>query len=108
MELLLQMIEWHSRATSDRWSPVFEHGRFLEEWAPPPVIERLRGVFPRYDAAEVWRARFEAFELFRWLARETGARLGYAYPTQVEETVMAWVQAQAPGPAGGDRTQPCS
>ena len=34
MQLLLQMIEWHTRVTSDRWSPVFERGRFLEEQDP--------------------------------------------------------------------------
>jgi aminoglycoside 6-adenylyltransferase len=101
MELLLQMIEWHTQVTSDRWSPVFERGRYLEQWAPPLVIERLRGTFPRYDAAEIWRARLEALDLFRWLARETGARLGYSYPTQLEETVMTWVRGQAPGPLGG-------
>jgi aminoglycoside 6-adenylyltransferase len=101
MELLLQMIEWHTRVTSDGWSPVFERGRFLEEWAPPLVIERLGGVFPHYDPAEIWRARLEALALFRWLAQETGARLGYAYPTQLEETVMTWVRGQAPEPEGG-------
>jgi aminoglycoside 6-adenylyltransferase len=98
MDLLLQMIEWHTQATSDRWSPVFERGRFLEEWAPPLVIERLRATFPHYDPAEIWRARLEALALFRWLAQETGARLGYSYPTKLEETVMTWVRAQAPTP----------
>jgi aminoglycoside 6-adenylyltransferase len=104
MALLLQMIEWHTQVTSDRWSPVFERGRFLEEWAPPIVVERLRGTFPSYDAAEVWRARLEALDLFRWLAQETGARLGYSYPTQLEETVMSWVRNQAPDCDGGRPT----
>lgn len=104
MTLLLRMIEWHTRVTSDRWSPVFERGRFLEEWAPPMVIERLRGIFATYDPAEIWRARLEALELFRLLAEETGARLGYAYPTQLEETVMAWVRSQAPEPESGRPT----
>ena len=105
MALLLQMIEWHTRVTSDRWSPVFERGRFLEEWAPPIVIERLRGTFPHYDAAEIWQARLEALDLFRWLAQETGTRLGYSYPTQLEEKVMTWVRHQAQGCEGG---RPCS
>ena len=65
MALLLQMIEWHTQATSDRWSHVFERGRFLEEWAPPIVIERLRGTFPHYDHVEIWQARLEALDLFR-------------------------------------------
>jgi aminoglycoside 6-adenylyltransferase len=97
MDLLLQMIEWHTQVTSDRWSTVFERGRFLEEWAPPLVVERLDRLFPRYDPADIWRARLEALDLFHWLARETGARLGYSYPTQLEERVMTWVRNQATG-----------
>jgi hypothetical protein len=60
------------------------------------VIERLRATFPRYDPDEIWRARLEALDLFRWLAQETGARRGYSYPTQLENTVMTWVREQAP------------
>lgn len=104
MALLLQMIEWHTQVTKDRWSPVFERGRFLEEWAPPIVVERLRRTFPQYDAVEIFQARLEALDLFRWLAQETGARLGYSYPTQLEETVMAWVREQAPEREGGQPT----
>ena len=32
----------------------------------------------------------------RTLARETGERLGYDDPTELEETIMAWVRDQAP------------
>jgi aminoglycoside 6-adenylyltransferase len=95
--LLLQMIEWHTQVTSDHWSPVFERGRFLEEWAPPIVMERLQATFPHYDPTEIWHARLETLDLFRTLAEETAGRLGYAYPTQLEETVMTWVRNQAPG-----------
>jgi aminoglycoside 6-adenylyltransferase len=108
MALLLQMIEWHTQVTSDSWSPVFERGRFLEEWAPPTVIERLRGTFPHYDPGEIWRARLEALDLFRSLAQETGARLGYSYPMQLEETVMTWVRNQATESEGGRPTRRCS
>ncbi|MEJ2239651.1 MAG: aminoglycoside 6-adenylyltransferase [Gemmatimonadales bacterium] len=94
-DLLLRMIEWHTQVTSDRWSPVFERGRFLEEWAPPFVIERLSGTFASYDPAQIWRARLEALDLFRSLAEETAGRLGYVYPKQLEDTVMTWVRDQA-------------
>ena len=101
MALLLRMIEWHTQVTTDAWSPLFERGRFLEEWAPPTVIEGLRAAFPHYDAAEIWRSRLAGLDLFRRLAQETGARLGYADPTELEETVMTWVRMQAPECEGG-------
>jgi aminoglycoside 6-adenylyltransferase len=107
MALLLRVIEWHARATTGRWSHVHEHGRFLEEWAAPEVVGRLREVFPRYDVAEIWSARFAALDLFRSLAEETGARLGYAYPREVEDEVMGWVRALARECEGG-APAPCS
>jgi aminoglycoside 6-adenylyltransferase len=101
---LLQMIEWHTQVTSDRWSPVFERGRFLEKWAPPIVMERLRATFPHYDPIEIWHARLEALDLFRSLAEETADRLGYSYPARLEETVMSWVRNQAPESKSGRAT----
>jgi aminoglycoside 6-adenylyltransferase len=94
LALLLRMIEWHAQVTTDHWSPVYEHGRFLEEWAAPKVVSRLHAVFPRYDASEIFNARIAALDLFRQLAEETGARLGYAYPHKLEDTVMNWVRTQ--------------
>ena len=104
MDLLLQMIEWHTQVTSSRWSPVFERGRFFEEWAPPLVIEQLRRTFAIYDPAQIWQSRLEALALFRSLAKETAERLGYVYPTELEETVMAWVRDQAAASEGGHPT----
>jgi aminoglycoside 6-adenylyltransferase len=101
LALLLRMIEWHAQATTDRWSAVYEHGRFLEEWAAPEVVRRLRAVFPRYDASDILNARIAALDLFRQLAEETGARLGYAYPRKLEDTVMNWVRTFAEESEGG-------
>jgi hypothetical protein len=56
------------------------------------VVHRLAEVFPRYDAAEIWAARLAALDLFRSLAEETGARLGYPYPHELERKVMSWVR----------------
>jgi hypothetical protein len=98
------MIEWHARADNNPWSPVYEHGRFLEEWAPPQVVSRLGEVFPRYDAAEIWAARFAALDLFRSLAEEVGARLGYTYPDELEHKVMSWVRSLAQESESGPPT----
>ena len=65
------------------------------------MIERLRETFPHYDPVEIHRARLETVDLFRTLARETATKLGYAYPTELEETVMTWVRKQEPSPEHG-------
>ena len=61
-----------------------------------------------HDLEEIWTARFESLALFRLLAEEVGAQLGYSYPVQLEQTVMAWVQSLAPDDEGGRPTRRCS
>lgn len=90
---LLPMIEWHTSATQGWDTDTWLSGRFLEQWADPRVVERLRGVFSPYDEAGSWAALFRMMDLFRWLAGETADRLGYRYPAGVDKNTTAYVQA---------------
>jgi aminoglycoside 6-adenylyltransferase len=78
--LLQQMLEWHARtqygASHDTWF----RGRFLEEWIDPRARQALTYIFAHYEDRDIARALFATMELFRWLAIETGERLGYPYP----------------------------
>ena len=87
--LLLQMIEWHAQVTLgvDTWSD----GRFLEEWADPRARNALAATFARYDLADLWRGGMATLDLFRLLARETAAELGYAYPDDTDARITAWM-----------------
>jgi aminoglycoside 6-adenylyltransferase len=98
---LLRMIEWHARSLHGWDYDTWDHGRFLEEWAEPRVIEALRPAFARYDAADAWRALLATMALFRSLAKETAGRLGYPYPAQVDSYLSAWIDAHSP-PAAVD------
>ena len=89
--LLLQMVEWHARACVGGDCDTWDRGRFLEEWADPRARAALSDVFGRYDADDTWRALFASMDLFRWLARETAARLGHRYPADLDEHVTTWV-----------------
>jgi aminoglycoside 6-adenylyltransferase len=90
--LLLTMIEWHAGAASGWGADTWHNGRFLEQWADPRAVDGLRQAFAHYDAADVWRALLATMDLFRWLATEAAARLGYPYPTSADEHVTALVQ----------------
>jgi aminoglycoside 6-adenylyltransferase len=92
--LLLRMLEWHAHATRevDTWYD----GRFLEQWASPVVLEKLRIAFAHYDVQDIWRALRASMELFDQVARETARRWGYAYPDENAEKVLAWVGACQP------------
>jgi aminoglycoside 6-adenylyltransferase len=90
-DLLLQMTIWHAGATRGWTHDTWHRGRFFEEWADPRVVAGLHAAYAHYDAADIERALWATMDLFRWMARETTARLGYPYPGAAEERVVALV-----------------
>lgn len=89
--LLLQMIEWHARATHGWDYDVWHNGRFLETWADPRIINDLKQVFAHYDETDIKQALFATVDLFRWIAQETTEKLGYAYPIDGDQQVTQWL-----------------
>jgi len=82
--LLRWMMEWHARAMNGPSHDTWMRGRFLEEWADPRAVAGLKGAFAHYDADDLWRALAATMDLFRWLARETAVKLGFAYPAEAD------------------------
>lgn len=78
--LLRQMLEWHAQATQGGGQDTWFRGRFLEEWADPRALAQLPQSFAHYVRVDIWHALLVTRDLFRWVAVETGERLGYAYP----------------------------
>jgi aminoglycoside 6-adenylyltransferase len=91
--LLLRMLEWQARATHGWDYDTWERGRFLEEWADPPVLRALKTAFGRYGDDDVRRALLATMDLFRSVAVDTAERLGYSYPTSADERVTEWTRA---------------
>ena len=90
--LLLRMLEWQRRAEepgADTWF----NGRFIEQWASPAALEKLRIAFAHYDEQDVWRALRVSMGLFDELARQTAERWGFDYPAGSVEEVVRWVEA---------------
>jgi aminoglycoside 6-adenylyltransferase len=85
---LLQLLEWHARATQGLDHATWYHGRFLDRWADPEAVAALPAVFGRYDVEDQWQALFETLGLLRRLAAETAERLGYSYPYAAEAQVQ--------------------
>jgi aminoglycoside 6-adenylyltransferase len=97
-DLLRAMLEWDATlAGRDAWF----RGRYLEEWADPAVVQRLRGAFARYDPDDVWRALEVTMDLFAEVARRTAASLGLPYPVAVEAHARDLVDSYAPRLSGG-------
>jgi aminoglycoside 6-adenylyltransferase len=92
--LLLQMLEWHARATHGPEYDTWHEGRFLEEWADPRALAALCDAYASYDAESIRRSLGKSMELYRWLAQETAARLGYAYTEVADAQATAWVERE--------------
>ena len=78
---LLTLIEWHVRLNQPQEARVCSRGRFLEQWAPPWVQDRLRASFAAYDSADLKRALGASMEFFQQLGVEVARDRGYAYPS---------------------------
>jgi aminoglycoside 6-adenylyltransferase len=92
---LLTMLEWHARAVHGLEHDTWYGGRFIREWADPRALAEMPGTFAAFDQADMQRALFATLELFRWLANETAARLGYTYPLEPVKQMAAWMQSIA-------------
>lgn len=89
---LLTMFEWHARATHGSDHDTWYDGRYLDQWADPQALASLPATFAAYDASDLWRALFATLDLFRRLAIETAEQLNYAYPSQAEWHINAWLE----------------
>ncbi len=69
---LLPLIESHARKVYGAEHNVWFNGRFLEKWADPRTVERLRGVFSQYDTVDAWRALDAQMDLVSWMTNELG------------------------------------
>ncbi len=89
--LLLRMIEWHTKARHGFDYETWRDGRFLEEWADPATVARLKGTYPDHDEDAAWKALFATMDLFRDLATDTAGRLNFDYPSEADDTVTEHV-----------------
>jgi aminoglycoside 6-adenylyltransferase len=61
---LLELIELYVKYKHGEDYDVFDNGRYLEKWAPPFIVEKLKDVFGRYEANDAWRSLMETMDLF--------------------------------------------
>jgi aminoglycoside 6-adenylyltransferase len=79
--LLLQLLEWHARAT-DPHADTWHRGRFFERWADPGAVTALRGAYGGYEEADLARALSATMDLFARVERETAELLGLQRPAE--------------------------
>ena len=89
---LAEMLEWHAVAERPG-THTRSGGRHLEDWASERFVPRLRDTFATYDSRGIATALIEVTALFREVAQETAALLGFSYPTTSHEHIETWMRS---------------
>jgi len=90
---LRRVLEWRIELDHDWSLRPGAYGRGLEQHLPADLWSKLASTYVGTDTEENWSALFVAIALFRRVATEVGAALGYAYPDRVDEGVTAYLAA---------------
>ena len=93
LEVMRRMLEWRMEIEHDWRIRPGVHGRNLNRLLPADIWEQWSRTYVGSDVAENWVALFRTIELFRRVAREVGAALGYTYPKQMDDEVAAYLNA---------------
>jgi aminoglycoside 6-adenylyltransferase len=92
LELLCLLLEW--RVELDHgwaWKPGIV-GRGLKRVLPPDTWAELAATYVGLGIEENWEALFATTALFRRVASEVAAALGYAYPSDLDARVTAYLE----------------
>jgi aminoglycoside 6-adenylyltransferase len=89
---LRPMLEWRM-GVERNWSvPTGSLGKGLKKKLPPEIWSRLEDTYAGANTQDNWEALFRTIALFREVAMQVGAGLGYEYPLELDQRVTAFVQ----------------
>ena len=90
-EHLRPMFEWHVEI-DHQWSlKPGPYGRRLKQYLRPDLWTELEGTYAGAQLEANWEALFRTIELMRRVAREVGERLKYAYPQELDQRVVNYL-----------------
>jgi aminoglycoside 6-adenylyltransferase len=93
MEALRRMLEWSIEIEHDWSVKPGAHGRGLMRLLPAEIWSEFASTYVPLEREQTWEALDRLIALFRKVALEVGAALGYTYPQQVDDQVNAYLEA---------------
>ncbi|GED27718.1 aminoglycoside 6-adenylyltransferase [Brevibacillus agri] len=90
--MLMKMVEWRVGIQTDFSVSIGKGGKYLEAHLTAERWQKLLSTYPGGSYEGVWAALFAMGELFREVANEVAAALGYAYPQGDDERVTHYLQ----------------
>jgi aminoglycoside 6-adenylyltransferase len=92
---LCRMLEWRMELDYNWSIRLGLLGRGLKRRLPPDLWAELEDTYVGAGTEENWAAFYRTIALFRKVANEVGNRLGYAYPSDLDQrvsTYLAWIR----------------
>lgn len=90
-QCLLKMIEWNELSKTD-WKGIFpELGKRMQSWVSKDTWDALHRSFAHFDEKDSWNALENTTNLFRVLANQTAAHLGYNYLNEVDSHISKFI-----------------
>ncbi len=91
-DLLRRVLEWRIETEHDWSLKPGVMGKGLKKHLDEATWSELKGTFVGGDIAQNWQALFSTTQLFRRVAVEVAARLGLAYPHDLDARVTKYLQ----------------
>jgi aminoglycoside 6-adenylyltransferase len=85
------MLEWRMEIDHGWSVKPSAHGKGLKKYIAPEIWARLEKTYVGAETAENWEALFDTISLFRDVAREVAAVLGYEYPQDMDNRVIQYL-----------------
>lgn len=89
---LLRMISWRVESDTDFSVQLGKHYKFLEEYVPKELWERLVKTYSYSSYEELKVALFDCQQLFREVSSEVSEKMDYPYPNY-DENITAYIDA---------------
>ncbi|MCY4538518.1 MAG: aminoglycoside 6-adenylyltransferase [Chloroflexi bacterium] len=90
---LLQMLEWHARATSAKPVNTWLLGKRIREWTSEETYAAIEEIWSGWDAAALWQSLLRQIELFGSISRQLEGALDYNLDTGRHEQIEAYIRA---------------
>lgn len=91
-ELLRLMLVWRMEIDHNWSIRPGVLGKGLSRYLRADVWQQLKSTYVGAGSEENWDALFRLIDLYRQVAVEVGAALGYAYPHDMDRRVCAWLR----------------
>jgi aminoglycoside 6-adenylyltransferase len=89
---LRPLLEWRVQLDHNWSLAVGNLGKGLKKQLPPALWAKLEHCYAGASIEDNWAALFATIELFRQVASEVAANLGYSYPHELDQRVTAYAR----------------